>query len=242
MNKEELRNVDGSDSLHPNRSGDVVVVLRPPYQSDAADAGSDDRAVAVLRPARLPAEPRRPEEQHQHARDVRGRRPGRQAQATNVAGLRADRRRADARAADGHPRPAERPRARSSTTSIKNGEDLHEITILDISDWHAQLTPLAETADNLAAPGVNASFAIGGAAFLKPWFDVYEAESAPSSATKQPSIIEVAGGDSFGGATPPISNFFGDKPTPPIMSMMGIDVDALGNHSFDRGRRTCATS
>ena len=39
MNKEELRNVDGSDSLHPNRSGDVVVVLRPPYQSDAGTAG-----------------------------------------------------------------------------------------------------------------------------------------------------------------------------------------------------------
>ena len=39
MNKEELRNVDGSDSLHPNRSGDVVVVLGPPYQSDAGTAG-----------------------------------------------------------------------------------------------------------------------------------------------------------------------------------------------------------
>ena len=39
MNKEELRNVDGSDSLHPNRSGDVVVVLRPPYQFDAATTG-----------------------------------------------------------------------------------------------------------------------------------------------------------------------------------------------------------
>ncbi len=38
MNKEELRNVDGSDSLHPNRSGDVVVVTRPPYQSDAGTA------------------------------------------------------------------------------------------------------------------------------------------------------------------------------------------------------------
>ena len=38
MNKEELRNVDGSDSLHPNRSGDVVVVLKPPYQSDAGTA------------------------------------------------------------------------------------------------------------------------------------------------------------------------------------------------------------
>src|SRR4030095_11560806 len=39
MLKEELRNVNGSDSLHPNRSGDVVVVLRPPYQFDAATPG-----------------------------------------------------------------------------------------------------------------------------------------------------------------------------------------------------------
>jgi predicted AlkP superfamily phosphohydrolase/phosphomutase len=39
MKKEELRNVDGSDSLHPSRSGDVVVVLRPPYQFDAATPG-----------------------------------------------------------------------------------------------------------------------------------------------------------------------------------------------------------
>ncbi len=39
MLKEELRNVDGSDSLHPNRSGDVVVVLKPPYQFDAATPG-----------------------------------------------------------------------------------------------------------------------------------------------------------------------------------------------------------
>ena len=39
MKKEELRNVDGSDSLHPNRSGDVVVVLNPPYQFDAATLG-----------------------------------------------------------------------------------------------------------------------------------------------------------------------------------------------------------
>ena len=41
MNKEELRNVDGTDALHPNRSGDVVVVSRPPYQFDAATAGQD---------------------------------------------------------------------------------------------------------------------------------------------------------------------------------------------------------
>jgi hypothetical protein len=39
MKKEELRHVDGSDSLHPNRSGDVVVVFRPPYQTDAQTPG-----------------------------------------------------------------------------------------------------------------------------------------------------------------------------------------------------------
>src|SRR6266508_3928613 len=43
MKKEELRDVDGSDSLHPSRSGDVVVVARPPYQFDAATPG---RAIA----------------------------------------------------------------------------------------------------------------------------------------------------------------------------------------------------
>src|SRR5439155_18035507 len=44
MKKEELRNVDGSDSLHPNRSGDVVIVLRPPYQSDA---GTNGQKIAI---------------------------------------------------------------------------------------------------------------------------------------------------------------------------------------------------
>ena len=56
MKKEELSNVDGSDSLHPSRSGDVVVVLRPPYQFDAATPGQTHCLLAVLRPAWLPAE------------------------------------------------------------------------------------------------------------------------------------------------------------------------------------------
>jgi hypothetical protein len=39
LKKEELRNVEGSDSLHPIRTGDVVVVLRPPYQFNASTPG-----------------------------------------------------------------------------------------------------------------------------------------------------------------------------------------------------------
>lgn len=37
--KEDLGDVDGSNALHPTRSGDVVVVLKPPYQFDAATPG-----------------------------------------------------------------------------------------------------------------------------------------------------------------------------------------------------------
>ena len=136
-------------------------------------------------------------------------------------------------------------RGRILYDAIKGGDDLTEVTILDISDYHGQLTPLAEAADNLAAPATNATFAIGGSAFLKQWFATYEAEAALSAGAgndhgrkhgqkHDPFVIEMAAGDSVG-ATPPISNAFGDTPTIEIMNMMGIDIDGLGNHNFDRG-------
>jgi Type I phosphodiesterase / nucleotide pyrophosphatase len=74
--KEQLSNVDGTNSLNATRSGDVVVVLRRPYQYDGGDARSADRVLAVLRPARLPAEPREPAAKREHARHVPRRRPG----------------------------------------------------------------------------------------------------------------------------------------------------------------------
>ena len=55
--------------------------------------------------------------------------------------------------------------------------------------------------------------AIGGSAFLKPWFDVYEAESALSG-DAAPNVIEVAGGDSVGGDA--------------------ADLDLLRRHADDR--------
>ena len=74
---------------------------------------------------------------------------------------------------------------------------------------------------------MNPSFPIAGAAFLKPWFDLYRAEAPDGS-------VLLAGGDSVG-ATPPISAFFGDTPTIELMNMMGFQLDGLGNHNFDKG-------
>ena len=58
-----------------------------------------------------------------------------------------------------------------------------EVTILDISDYHGQLTPLARDGRHASAP----TFAIGGSAFLKPWFDIYEAEAALSGKDGSPA-------------------------------------------------------
>ena len=111
---------------------------------------------------------------------------------------------------------------------IKGGNQIYELQILDISDYHGQLTPLTEAADNVSSAGAaNPVFPIGGSAFLKPWFDAYRAEAPGEIAT-------LTAGDAVG-ATPPISAFFGDKPTIEMQNLMGFDFDGLGNHNFDRG-------
>jgi len=221
MKKEELRNVDGSDSLHPNRSGDVVVVLRPPYQFDAATPGQRIALSQFFG-------------QHGYLPNLVDLAHNINMHATFVAagsGIRHQDPVAGVRAIDLAPTIAfllnipgpQNARGKILYSLFPNPGQWKEATILDISDYHGQLVPLTEAADS-----VGPTFAIGGSAFLKPWFDVYRAEAPNGS-------ITVAGGDSEG-ATPPISAFFGDTPTVEIMNMMGFSSDGLGNHNFDKGQ------
>jgi 2',3'-cyclic-nucleotide 2'-phosphodiesterase (5'-nucleotidase family)/predicted AlkP superfamily phosphohydrolase/phosphomutase len=225
--KEELRNVDGSDSLHPSRSGDVVVVFRPPYQTDAATPGQTIAFSQFFgQHGYLPNLVDLDHNVNMHGTFVAAG-PGIRHQGP-VAGIRAVDLAPTISLLMGVPGPQN---ARGSILYhlFSSPGQLKEATILQISDYHGQLIPLSEAADNLSDEDAsNPSFDIGGAAFLKPWFDVYRAEAADGSLT-------VAGGDSVG-ATPPISNFFDDKPTIEIMNMMGFTSDGLGNHNFDRGQ------
>jgi 2',3'-cyclic-nucleotide 2'-phosphodiesterase (5'-nucleotidase family)/predicted AlkP superfamily phosphohydrolase/phosphomutase len=228
MKKEELRNVDGSDSLHPNRSGDVVVVTQPPYQSDA---GTPNVAIALShffgQHGYLPDYVNFTGNINMHATFVMG-----------GPGIKHKKHVKGVRAIDVAPTVAflmnipgpQNARGRILYEIVQGAEALTEVTILDISDYHGQLTPLSEAADTIGP-----TFAIGGSAFLKKWFETYEGESALSAKDGRPNVIEMAAGDSVG-ATPPISAFFGDTPTIEVMNMMGIDIDGLGNHNFDRGQ------
>jgi 2',3'-cyclic-nucleotide 2'-phosphodiesterase (5'-nucleotidase family) len=221
MKKEELRNVDGSDSLHPNRSGDVVVVLRPPYQSDA---GTPGQRIAFSQffgqHGYLPNLVDLAHNVNMHATFVAAG-PGVRHQ-DPVAGVRAIDLAPTLAFLLGIPGP-QNARGRILYNLLPSPGKYKEFTILDISDYHGQLIPLSEASDT-----VGPTFAIGGAAFLKPWFDIYRAEATGGS-------ITVAAGDSVG-ATPPISAFFGDKPTIELMNAMGFSADGLGNHNFDKGQ------
>jgi 2',3'-cyclic-nucleotide 2'-phosphodiesterase (5'-nucleotidase family) len=226
MLKEALRNVDGSDSLHPNRSGDVVVVLRPPYQSDAGTPGQRIAFSQFFG-------------QHGYLPELVDIAHNVNMHATFVAagpGIRAQGAVSGVRAIDIAPTLAfllgiDGPQnARGKIlVNLTTNPSLQVFSILDISDYHGQLVPLTEASDSLGP-----TFTIGGAAFLKSWFDTYRAESQDGS-------ITVAAGDSVG-ATPPISSFFGDKPTIELMNLMGFNADGLGNHNFDKGQAYLRTT
>jgi 2',3'-cyclic-nucleotide 2'-phosphodiesterase (5'-nucleotidase family) len=224
MKKEELRNVDGTDALHPSRSGDVIVVTRPPYQFDAPTPGQ------VSAPSQFFG-------QHGYLPDLVDLPHNIDMHATFVAAGRGIRKGgvvSGVRAIDVAPTLAyvmsipgpQNARGQILSNVLVEGDRLRELTVLDISDYHGQLVPLSEVSDNLSAVGaVNPAFSLGGSAFLKPWFDAYR------TAARGPTF-SIAAGDSVG-ATPPISSFFGDRPTIELMNQMGFNADGLGNHNFD---------
>jgi 2',3'-cyclic-nucleotide 2'-phosphodiesterase (5'-nucleotidase family) len=219
--KEDLRNVDGSDSLHPNRSGDVVVVFRPPYQTDAATPGQVFAFSQFFgQHGYLPDLVDLAHNVNMHGTFVAAG-PGIRKQGP-VQGVRAVDLAPTISLLMGIPGP-QNARGRILYDLFPKPGQLKEATILQISDYHGQLIPLSEAADSFGP-----SFSIGGAAFLKSWFDLYRSEATDG-------MLTVAGGDSVG-ATPPISNFFGDKPTIEIMNLMGFTSDGLGNHNFDAGQ------
>ncbi len=95
------------------------------------------------------------------------------------------------------------------------GDDLVELQILAINDFHGNIATTS-----------SAFGGVGRADFLA-------ANMAAAEAEADNSVI-VSAGDLIG-ASPLISALFHDEPTIEAMNLIGLDINAVGNHEFDEG-------
>jgi 2',3'-cyclic-nucleotide 2'-phosphodiesterase (5'-nucleotidase family)/predicted AlkP superfamily phosphohydrolase/phosphomutase len=224
--REQLRDVAGTDALHPSRSGDVVVTLNPPFQFDAPTPGQ------VIAPSHFFGQhgflPDLVDVEHDVNMSGTFVASGPHiVQSDPISGVRAIDVAPTAAFLLGIPGP-QNARGQILYDVVAGGQNLRELTILNVSDWHGQLTPLSAATDSFAEDGASAyTVGVGGAAYLKPWFDAYH-NDAPGL------VITLTAGDDVG-ATPPLSAFFGDTPAIETENLMGMSVGGLGNHNFDRG-------
>lgn len=104
------------------------------------------------------------------------------------------------------------------------------LQVLAINDFHGALEPPAGSAGRVETerpadmPPVTVD--AGGAAYLAAHVAALRAD--------EPHTIVVSAGDLIG-ASPLLSAAFHDEPTIEAMNLVGLDVNAVGNHEFDEG-------
>ena len=102
---------------------------------------------------------------------------------------------------------------------IKEGSEV-EVQLLALNDFHGNLLPPAGSSGRVGT--VNA----GGAEYL--------ATHVRTLSETNRNTFVVSAGDLIG-ASPLLSALFHDEPTIEAMNMIGLDLNAVGNHEFDEG-------
>jgi 5'-nucleotidase len=101
------------------------------------------------------------------------------------------------------------------------------VKIIAFNDFHGALEPPRQAIAASAPGGAAVRVPAGGAAYLASAISRLRAEN--------PNHIVVSAGDLIS-ASPLVSAEFLDEPTILAMNMIGLDLNAVGNHEFDRGR------
>jgi 5'-nucleotidase len=106
--------------------------------------------------------------------------------------------------------------------SLAQAEEPIHVQILALNDFHGNLEPPTGSLGKIN--GVEA----GGAEYLATHLNDLRKNHQFS--------ITVSAGDLFG-ASPLLSALFNEKPTIEAMNLMGLDLNAVGNHEFDKGQK-----
>lgn len=221
--KEETRTIQADgytiNGWNPTRTGDVVVVLKPPYQFDAPTAGK------IIADSPFYG-------QHGYLPDAVD-----LANNTNMhamfgiygPGIAKGKKIGKPRTVDIAPTAAyalniSPPRFADGRVLTEAFSDtpatLVPITVLAWGDYHGQLDPVQASVDKLNVPS-------GGVANIGAYWNEVKAKNPNGT-------LIFSDGDNVG-ATPPNSAFLGDEPTINAMNMIGFTASATGNHEFDKG-------
>ena len=222
LTKAQMANVEGSDSLNPTRTGDVVVVTKVPYEFDGNTVGT------LVAPSKffgqhgyLPDDVDLAHNINMHATFVAG---GPDIEhVRSVPGVRAVDL-APTLAVLGGFNPPLQAQGVVLTSILEHGSRYSTGQLLAINDVHGNLTDNGLTYTD---PYTGAKDVAGGLATLTTYLQ-------KARATDPHDTVTVEAGDMVG-ASPPASALLRDKPTLDALNLMGIDVGTLGNHEFDRG-------
>ena len=116
----------------------------------------------------------------------------------------------------------------SSTSSSSSGGRATApvaIQLLAFNDLHGHLQPPAGNSGRLVVSPL-LTINAGGAAHL--------AAHINARRTLNPHTMVVSSGDLIG-ASPLVSGMFHDEPTVEAMNLLGLDLNGVGNHEFDKG-------
>ncbi len=113
-----------------------------------------------------------------------------------------------------------------TSTTVAPGGTV-DVQILALNDFHGNLEPGTLAIDPATGSSSSAGkVPAGGAAYLASKVAALEAD--------QPNSLVVSAGDLVG-ASPLLSALFHDEPTVEAMNLIGLDLNAVGNHEFDEG-------
>jgi 5'-nucleotidase len=115
------------------------------------------------------------------------------------------------------------------------------VQILAINDFHGNLAPPAGSnglvvaaSDDPIASLPDARVTDAGVTLVPAGGAAYLAAEVARLRAGNPATVVVSAGD-LTGASPLTSNLFADEPSILVMNRLGLDLEAVGNHDFDRG-------